>query len=160
MIAALLLNRYTLSAAAGLAIAASAWAYRASIISTADAAGYSRAVAELHAAQADRLREQARETTRLIGVIQEAQQAYNTQTASVAEFRDRARTAERRVRDQSRELDARIAAASASSLRAFAQATGANLDRCRADVERFASEAANCSATAHALDAAREALAR
>jgi len=154
MIAAHLLNRYTLSAAAGLALAASAWAYRAHLVNTADATGYARAVAELQAAQAERQREQARETTRLIGVVQKAQDAYNTQTASVAAFRDRARTAERRLRDQARELDARIATASAASLRDYAQASSANLERCRGHVERFAAEAASCSAAAHALRAA------
>lgn len=156
MIPALLFNRYTLAAAAGLALAASAWVYRAHLVNTADASGYARAVAELQAAQADRLREQARETTRLIGVIQKAQDAYNTQTADVAAFRDRARAAERRLRDQARELDARLATASAASLRDYAAASAGNLERCRGHVERFAAEAASCSAAAHALKAATE----
>lgn len=149
--AALLLNRYTLAAGAGLAIAASAWAYRAHLIDTADATGYARAMVEVQAAQAERLREQQRETARLIGVIQEAQHAYNTSTEAVAAFRSRARAAERRLRDQARELDARIATASAQSLRDFAQASNANFERCRGHVERFAGEAASCSAAAHAL---------
>lgn len=156
MIPALLFNRYTLAAAAGLALAASAWAYRAHLVNTADASGYARAVAELQAAQAERLREQARETARLIGVIQKAQDAYNTQTADVAAFRDRARAAERRLRDQARELDARLATASAASLRDYAAASAGNLERCRGHVERFAAEAASCSAAAHALKAATE----
>lgn len=156
MIPALLFNRYTLAAAAGLALAASAWVYRAHLVNTADASGYARAVAELQAAQAERLREQARETARLIGVIQKAQDAYNTQTADVAAFRDRARAAERRLRDQARELDARLATASAASLRDYAAASERNLERCRGHVERFAAEAASCSAAAHTLKAATE----
>lgn len=146
----LLLNRYTAGAALVVAAGVGAWAYRSHLIQT----GYDRAVAELQVAQAERQREQTRETARLIGVIQEAQNDYNAQTARVAEFRDRARTAERRLRDQARELDARIATASAASLRDYAKASSANLERCRGHIERFAAEAASCSAAAHALKAA------
>ena len=134
----------------------SAWAYRAHIIDTADASGYARAVGELQAAQAERQREQARETTRLINLVETAQNDYNTQTASVADFRDRARAAERRLLDQARDLDARIATASAEGVRDYAKATGANLERCRGHIERFAAEAAICSAAAHALNAATD----
>lgn len=156
MLPALLVNRYTIGAAAGLALAASAWAYRAHLVNRADATGYARAVAELQAAQAQRQREQARETARLIGVIQEAQHDYNTQTQAVAAFRDRARAAERRLRDQARDLDARIATASAASLRDYAQASSANFERCTGHLERFAAEAASCSAAAHALNKSDE----
>ena len=148
-LAPLLLNRYAAGALGAVAVAVAGYTYRGRLIDL----GYDRAQTEFAAAQADRRREQSRETTRLIGVIQGAQDAYNTQTASVAAFRDRARTAERRMREQAAELDARINNASAKSLRDYAQATGANLERLRADVERFGTEAASCSATAHALKA-------
>ena len=145
----LLFNRYTAGAALAVALAAGGYAYRGHLIGL----GYSRAETEFQAQQTDRLREQSRETSRLIGVIKEAQDAYTQSTADVASFRDRARAAERRVREQAADLDRRIATASAASLRRFAQASSANFERCTGHVERFAAEAASCSAAAHALRA-------
>lgn len=131
------------------ALVAGGYAYRSHLIGL----GYSRAQTEFQAQQTERLREQARETSRLIGVIKEAQDAYTQSTADVASFRDRARAAERRVREQAADLDRRIATASAASVRDYAKATSANLERCTGHVERFAAEAASCSAAAHALRA-------
>lgn len=148
---ALLFNRYTAGAALAVALAAGGYAYRAHLIGI----GYSRAQTELQAQQSERLREQLKETSRLVGIVKEAQDAYTEQMASVEGFRDRARAAERRLREQAADLDRRIATASAASLRGYAQASERNLDGLRADVERFGLEAASCSATAYALKAAQ-----
>jgi GrpB-like predicted nucleotidyltransferase (UPF0157 family) len=145
----LLLNRYTAGVALAVALAGAGYAYRGHLIGL----GYSRAQTEFQAQQTERLREQSRETSRLIGIVKEAQDAYTHSTADVANFRDRARAAERRVRDQAADVDRRIATASADSLRRYAQASNANFDRCTGHVERFAAEAASCSAAAFALRA-------
>ena len=149
---ALILNRYTMGAAVAIALAAGGLAYRSHVIEAADAAGYSRAMTEVQLAQAQMAREQARETSRLIDKVRKTQDAYNKQTADVAAFSDRARVAERRMRDQARDIDARIKAASAASLRNYAQASERNFERCTGHVERFAVEAASCSAAAQALN--------
>lgn len=107
-----------------------------------------------HAEQdVERLREALREVSRLVTANQENQDAYNQERSQVLALRDRLRAAGQRLRDQQAEHDARIAAAGADGLRRYATAVGADLGRCRADIERFGLEAAACSAAAHALKA-------
>ena len=143
----LLFNRYTAAAALVLFLGAAAVKYRAVLIQS----GYDRAMIEVSAAQADTMRELVRERTRQQEILKGVQDAYTQQTADVAAFRARLRAADGRVRDQARDFEQRIAAASAASLRRHAAASDGNLERCIGDVERFAAEAASCSGAAHAL---------
>ena len=143
----LLFNRYTAMAALALAAAWGAYAYRASLIQQ----GYDKAMIEVQAARAELMRELIRERTRQENIIKEFQDAYLKQAAEVNAFRARLRAADQRLRDEKRDFEARIAAASAESLRRYAQASDDNLDRCIGHVERFASEATSCSGTAQAL---------
>jgi len=103
--------------------------------------------------EAERLREALREVARLVTVTKETQDVYNQERSQVLALRGRLRAAGQRLLDQQAEHDARIAAAGADGLRRYATAAGADLGRCRADVERFGLEAAACSAAAHALKA-------
>lgn len=113
-----------------------------------------------HAEQeADRLREALREVSRLTTAIQGAQDAYDQQRGQVVALRDRLRAADQRLRDQQAEHASAIAAAGADGLRRYAQATRSDLERCRADVERFGLEAAAGAAAAHALKASLDAIA-
>lgn len=113
-----------------------------------------------HAEQeADRLREALREVSRLTTAIKGAQDAYDQQRGQVVALRDRLRAADQRLRDQQAEHASSIAAAGADGLRRYAQATRADLERCRADVERFGLEAAAGAAAAHALMANLDAMA-
>lgn len=107
----------------------------------------------------DRLREALREVSRLTTAIKGAQDAYDLQRGQVVALRDRLRAADQRLRDQQAEHASAIAAAGADGLRRYAQATRADLERCRADVERFGLEAASSSAAAHALKANLDAMA-
>lgn len=151
---ALLLNRYTLAAAAVAVVAAGAFWYRGELIQT----GYDTAMAEVQVAQTDRLREQINETSRLVGVVKGLQDDAQKQRASIDGFRDRERVAAARLRDQEIEHSRRLAAASSEALRIYAASIDGNLERCRADVERFAAEAARGSVAAHALKNYVEAL--
>lgn len=144
---ALLFNRYTAGAAALAVVAAGAFWYRGELIQT----GYDRAMAEVQVAQADRLREQINETSRLVGVVKGLQDDAQKQQASIDGFRDRERLAAQRLRDQEVDHQRRLAAASAEALRRYAASIDGDLDRCRADVERFAQEAARGSVAAHTL---------
>lgn len=113
-----------------------------------------------HAEQeSERLREALREVSRLTTAIKGAQDAYDQQLGQVLALRDRLRAADQRLRDQQAEHASAIAAASADGLRRYAQATRSDLERCRADVERFGLEAAAGSAAAHALKAGLDAIA-
>lgn len=113
-----------------------------------------------HAEQeTDRLREALREVSRLTTVVKGAQNVYDQQRGQVVALRDRLRAADQRLRDQQAEHANVIAAAGADGLRRYAQATRADLERCRADVERFGLEAAAGSAAAHALKANLDAMA-
>jgi len=113
-----------------------------------------------HAQQeGERLREALREVSRLTTVVKGAQDAYDQQRGQVVALRDRLRAANQRLRDQQAEHVSAIAAAGADGLRRYAQATRADLERCRADVERFGLEAASGAAAAHALKANLDAVA-
>lgn len=151
----LLLNRYTAVAALVAAAGVAGWAYRAHLVSS----GYEQAVSDTRAQQAERLREQAREMTRLVGTVKGLNDELNKERMAAEVFAARQRAAaDQWVREQA-DFERRAAAASADSLRRYAQATDGNLERCRADVARFAGEAAAASATAHALKKNLEALA-
>lgn len=108
--------------------------------------------------ESDRLREALREISRLVPLIKGAQDAYNQQIGQVVALRKRLRDADQRLLDQQAEHSSAIAAAGADGLRRYAQATRADLERCRADVERFGLEAAAGSAAAHALKANLDAI--
>ena len=143
----LLFNRYTAMAALAAAVAWGAYAYRAALIQQ----GYDKAMAEVAAHRADTLRELMRERSRQLDILKGLQDDYHDQAADVAAFRARARDAEQRLRDQDRAFEARVAAASADSLRRYATVVDRDFERCVGHVERFASEAASCSGTAQAL---------
>lgn len=135
---------------AGAALCFVAWGYqlhRLGLIQT----GYDRAMAEVQEASRIQEREAQREYTRLIERIKEVQDDYLTEQARVAQYRDRWRSADERMREQERDFAARIAAASSESLRQYAAQADADFGRCIGHVERFAAEAASCSAAAHAL---------
>lgn len=144
---ALLLNRYALGAALLAALLAGAYWYRGELVQT----GYDQAMTEVQIAQAERLREQAKETSRLVGVVKGLQDDAQKQQSNIDGFRDRERLAAQRLRDQEADHRARLAAASAEALRIYAASIDGNLERCRADVERFAQEAARGSVAAHTL---------
>ena len=144
---ALLFNRYALAAALVAALLSGAYWYRGELIQT----GYDQAMTEVQIAQADRLREQISETSRLVGVVKGLQDDAQKQQASIDGFRDRERLAAQRLRDQEAQHRARLAAASAEALRIYAASIDGNLERCRADVERFAQEAARGSVAADTL---------
>lgn len=144
---ALLLNRYTAGAAALAVVAAGAFWYRGELIQT----GYDTAMSEVREAQADRLREQINETSRLVGVVKGLQDDAQKQRESIDGFRDRERLAAQRLRDQEIDHQRRLASASAEALRIYAASIDGNLERCRADVERFAAEAARGSVAAYEL---------
>jgi len=144
---ALLLNRYALAAALVATLLAGAYWYRGELIQT----GYDQAMTEVQIAQADRLREQISETSRLVGVVKELQDDAQKQQASIDGFRDRERVAAQRLRDQEADYERRLAAASSEALRIYAASIDGNLERCRADVERFAQEAARGSVAADTL---------
>lgn len=144
---ALLLNRYTAGAAALAVVAAGALWYRGELIQT----GYDQAISEVREAQADRLREQINETSRLVGVVKGLQDDAQKQRESIDGFRDRERLAADKLRAQEADHQRRLASASTEALRLYAASIDGNLERCRADVERFAAEAAAGSIAAHAL---------
>ena len=143
----LLFNRTSALAVLALAAAWGAYIYRASLIQQ----GYDAAMAEVQAHAADTQRELVRERSRQLDIVKGLQDVYVKQSADVAAFRAGQRDAERRLRDERRDFEARVAAASADSLRRYAQAVDGDLGRCIGDVERFAAEAASCSGAAHAL---------
>ena len=143
----LLFNRYTALAALAVAAAWGAYAYRGALIQQ----GYDQAMAEVRAHAADTMRELVRERSRQLDIVKGLQDGYVKQAADVAAFRERERAAGQRLREQERDFEARVAAASADSLRRYAQAVDGDLGRCISDVERFAAEAASCSGAAHTL---------
>jgi hypothetical protein len=143
----LLFNRYTALAALALAAAWGAYAYRGALIQQ----GYDQAMAEVRAHAADTMRELVRERSRQLDIVKGLQDAYTKQTGDVAAFRAGQRDAERRLRDERRDFEARIAAASAASLRSYAAAADRDFEGCIGHVERFAAEAASCSGAAHTL---------
>jgi chromosome segregation ATPase len=139
--------KYFIGGAVVAAAVAGGYVYRSSLIDL----GYKKAQGEFQIAQSDRLREQIRETSRLQGVVQEKQDAYNTSLTDVETVRARLRNTDSRLRKQKAEFSSRLAAASAESIRDYAKASEDNFGRCRASVERFGFEAATCSAAARAL---------
>lgn len=149
----LLFNRYTALAVLVVAVGIGAASYRSALIQQ----GYDKAMTEVEAHRADTLREYMRERSRQLEIVKGLQDAYTAQTADVAAFRARARAAEQRMRNQDREFETRVAAASADSLRRYAEATERNFEGCVGHVERFAAEAASCSGAAQALRGSLEA---
>ncbi len=147
----LLMNRYTLAAAAGaIVIAGAVWTWNGKKQEWRQA-GYDQAITEVEAKQADIDRELRKERSRLISFIQELEREDAKNDKLVAAFRARNAAAAQRLRDQEREFDAKLQRASAEAVREYAKAVDGNLERCRSDLDRFASEAASCSGTAWTL---------
>lgn len=119
--------------------------------------GYDQAMAEVQQAEAVKVRELLREYSRLVERVNRIQHDYQTEQARVADFRQRLRAADDRVRQQAADFADRLATASAESLRRYAEAADGDLERCIGHVERFAGEAAACAAAAHALNDAAQA---
>jgi GrpB-like predicted nucleotidyltransferase (UPF0157 family) len=150
----LLFNRYTALLALVAAAAWGAYAYRGALIQQ----GYDKAMAEVQTAQAEITRVLARERSRQQDIVKGIQDAYVQQGADLAAFRDLLRAADDRVRDQKRDFETRLAAASTDSLRRYAQAADGDFERCIRHVERFATEAASSASAAHALKRNLEAI--
>jgi len=113
--------------------------------------GYDKAVAEQAEADNTFLREYLREHTRLTAKVETLQDDYAKQTNDLEAFRDKLRAADSQLRNERAKLEARIAAASADSLRKYAKVADDNFERCVGHVERFAAEAVGGAAAAHAL---------
>lgn len=113
--------------------------------------GYDQAMAQVQQAEAVKVRELLREYSRLVERVNRIQHDYQTEQARVADFRKRLRAADHSLRQQAADFADRLSTASAESLRRYAEAADGDLDRCIGHVERFAGEAASCSAAAHAL---------
>ena len=140
----LLFNRYTAGAALAVALAAGGYAYRGHLIGL----GYSRAETEFQAQQTDRLREQSRETSRLQGVVNEAERR----------AAERSQTAQRAAAGARSELDRlrnaqRAAATAATTCPAISQRADA-LDTVFGSCTAALVELGR-AADAHAADAAR-----
>lgn len=154
MIGASLLTRLAGLALVLAALAGMYLAHRSQLIQQ----GYDTAMGEVRDAQSQRLREALRETSRLIGVVKGVQDVYARQGADLEAVRARLRAADDRVRQQKADFAHRVAAATAASLRDYAQASEDNFERSRKHVERFGLEAAGCARTAEALKANLDAL--
>lgn len=113
--------------------------------------GYDTAMGEIRENETDRLREQIQATARLVGVVKGLTDAADLQKQAIAGFRAGQRDAVQRLRDQKADFDERVTTATADALRRYAQATDGDLERARADVERYGLEAVQCSIAAHTL---------
>lgn len=145
---ALLFNRFTLYAALAAAAAAGFYAYRGSLIQQ----GYDTAIQQVREAETDRLREQIRETGRLVGVVKGLQDVADKQKQSIAAFRARQRADDQRLRDQEADHQQRLTAAGTEAVRGYATHLDGHLEECRSVVAGFASEAASCAVAAHTLN--------
>lgn len=143
----LIFNKVTL----GLAVAAAvAWGYnvhRTDLMQQ----GYDKAMTEVQDREDARLREQIRETARLIGVVEGLNREHQDLRGQIDRFASRWADAQRLHDAQERDFERLIAAASSEAVRRYAQASDRNLERCRQDVARFSREAAEGSAAAYAL---------
>lgn len=143
----LLFNRFTLYAAIA-AMAFAGWTfYKDSLIKR----GYDQAVAEFQEAENTQLRELLKENSRLVGVVEKLNAKAKQQEQNIKAFRDRQRVDADRLRSQEADYQRRIAAASAEAVRKHAKELDGHLGRCTEDVERFATEAAQCSGVAWTL---------
>lgn len=143
----LLFNKVTL----GLAIAAAAtygyMQHRSTLIQT----GYGAAMRDVQDREDTRLREQVRETGRLVGLVKGLNDESIALTKQADALRDGWLAAERLYADQESDVQRRIDNASASAVRRYAKAVDGNLERCRQDLARFSGEAITGSIAAHTL---------
>ncbi len=128
-------------------LAGGAYWYRGQLIQQ----GYDTAMGEVRVVQHELALKQIRETDRLYAVINTLKDQADVQKKTVADFRADQLVAAQRMRNQKADFDARVSTAGAEALRGYAQATDADLERARADVERYGLEAVNCSIAAHTL---------
>lgn len=143
----LLFNRVTL----GLAIAGAAtygyMQHRAGLIQT----GYDAAMRDVQDREDTRLREQVRETGRLVGLVKGLNDEAIALTKQADDLRASWRNAERMYADQESDFQRKLANASTSAVREYAKASDGNLERCRQDLARFAGEAITGSIAAYAM---------
>lgn len=145
--ASLLFNRFTAGALAVALAAASYSMHRQSLIQS----GYDQAMKQVADRENERLREQIRETARLVALVKGLDDETEQQRQDLDAFRARERDAAERMRAAQADFDRRLATASAEAVRRYASATDGNLERCRADLARFAAEAVTGSRAAHTL---------
>lgn len=143
----LLFNRFTLYAAIAALAFAGAYSYKNSLIQR----GYDKAVAEFQEAENTQLRELIRENSRLVGVVEKLNAKAKQQEKDIAAFRARQRAHADELRTKEADYQRRLAAASAEAVRQHAKELDGYLGRCTEDVERFATEAAQCSGVAWTL---------
>lgn len=143
----LIFNKVTL----GLCIAAAAvygyTQHRAGLIQD----GYDSAMRDVQDREDERLREQVRETGRLVGLVQGLNNEAIDLTKQADALRRQRDHAERLFAAKDRDFQRDLANASANAVREYAKATDGNLTRCRQDLERFTAEAITGSIAAHTL---------
>lgn len=143
----LLFNKVTL----GLAVAAGAAYVYVEHRSTLIQSGYDSAMRDVQDREDVRLREQVRETGRLIGEVERLNNEEKAMRREVDAFAGRWRDAERLYAAQDGDFQRKLANASAAAVRKYATASDGNLERCRQDLGRFAREAAEGSIAAWTL---------
>lgn len=147
--AGLLFNKVTLGIAVAGAVALGYYKHRSDLLQT----GYDTAMREVQDREDARLREQIKETGRLVGVVERLNDETKKLQGQVDLFSGRWRDAERLHADQEGDFQRKLADARAEAVREYAKASDRNLERCRQDLARFAGEAAAGSIAAHALKA-------
>jgi predicted nuclease with TOPRIM domain len=119
--------------------------------------GYSKAMTEIQEAQNEKLRERNKEISRLLKANHDIQTTYDKFSQSLKASVARLSEHERWLRNENANLNRRLKAANPDAVLAYAEAVTRNNERLRGDVVRFGSEAAECSAVAHALKASSDA---
>lgn len=145
--AGLLFNRFTAGALVVALAGATYWMHRQSLIQQ----GYDQAMKQVEDRQNERLREHLKETARLVALVKGLDDETVQQRQDLEAFRARERDAADRMRAAQADFERRLATASAEAVRRYAAATDGNLERCRADLARFAAEAVTGSRAAHTL---------
>lgn len=144
----LLFNKVTLGIAISGALAWGYYEHRKELMQ----AGYDAAMTEVQDREDARLREQMRETGRLIDLVERLNNEARALEARVNLFAGRWRDAERLFDDQDRDFQRQLADARTEAVREYAKASDSNLEGCRRVVARFAREAAESSGVAHTLN--------
>lgn len=144
---ALVFNKVTLGLAVAGAVAWGYYEHRQSLLQQ----GYDTAMVEVQDREDARLREQVKETGRLVGLVERLNDDAKKLRGQVDEFAGRWRHAERLHADQEGDFQRKLANARTEAVRDYAQASDRNLERCRQDVARFSGEAATGSIAAHTL---------
>jgi len=115
--------------------------------------GHAELRAQWLAFENDALREQARETARLTGIVNNLEEA-NRETLNTLDAAERriSDADAQRVRIAKASRDAAIAAATAEALRGYATTAADLYGECRTEHRALGFAAARCSATAHTLN--------